>query len=73
MLGRIDFLGLALVFQGDRDGPAHFDVAAVFEFLRRDVDFVMVAHGDIVFPHQCLFIDSVRIYLARRAVRDEGH
>ena len=73
VLGRIDLLLLPPVFQGHRDGPAHLDVTAVGELLRRYVDFIVIAHVDIVFPHQSLFIDGVSIYLAGRAVGDEGH
>ena len=73
VLGRVDFLGLSAVLQGDRDGPAHLDVAAVVEFLRRNIDFIVITDVDIIFPHQCLFIDSVGIYLAGFAIGDEGH
>ena len=73
VLGRVDFLGLSAVLQGDRDGPAHLDVAAVVEFLRRNVDFIVITDVDIIFPHQCLFIDSVGIYLAGFAIGNEGH
>ena len=73
VLSRIDFLGLSAVFQSDRNSPAHFDVTAVVELLRRDIDFIVITDIYIIFPHQSPCIDSLRIYLPGFAIGNEGH